>query len=149
MTDTLVVRDACVEDADGLAPLLATLGYPSEPRLVRERYRRLLETDPTARVLVCTRGGRAVGVATLHVTPVIHRPTGVGRITVLVVAPDAQGTGVGRQLVEAAERHFVALGLERVEVTSGESHRPAYDFYRRLGYEDHGVRFAKPLSRRS
>ena len=87
-----------------------------------------------------------LGLMTLHVTPVIHRATPVGRITVLVVAPDAQGTGVGRALVEAAERHFLALGLERVEVTSGLTHVPAYDFYRHLGYQDHGVRFARVLA---
>lgn len=145
MTEDIVIRDARVEDADALAPLLATLGYPADASAVRDRYRRVLETDPTARVLVGTYRDRVAGVATLHVTPMIHRPTAVGRITVLVVAPESQGTGVGRRLVEAAERHFAALGLERVEVTSGVSHRPAYDFYRRLGYEDHGVRFAKPL----
>lgn len=149
MTDDIVIRDARVEDADDLAPLLATLGYPAEPALVRDRYRQLLESDPTARVLVGIRHGRVAGVATLHVTPMLHRPTSVGRITVLVVAPDVQGTGVGRRLVEAAEWHFEALGLERVEVTSGVTHRPAYDFYRRLGYQDHGVRFAKPLPRES
>lgn len=147
MTDDIVIRDARVEDTVGLAPLLATLGYPADPALVRDRCRRVRASDPTARILVGVWEGRVAGVATLHVTPMIHRPTSVGRITVLVVAPDAQGTGVGRRLVEAAERHFLELGLERVEVTSGVSHRPAYDFYRRLGYEDHGVRFAKPLSR--
>jgi GNAT superfamily N-acetyltransferase len=145
MTDEIVIRDARVEDADGLAPLLETLGYPADPAVVRDRYRRLLESDATARVLVGVYRGRVAGVATLHVTPMIHRPTSVGRITALVVAPDSQQTGVGGRLVEAAERHFAALGLERVEVTSGVSHRPAYAFYRHLGYEDHGVRFAKPL----
>lgn len=141
----VIVRDARDDDADALAPLLATLGYPTAPSVVMARCRRLLHEDATARILVGVRGGRVLGVATLHVTPVIHRSTGVGRITALVVASDAQGTGVGRQLVDAAERHFQAVGIERVEVTSGTSHRPAYDFYRRLGYEDHGVRFAKPL----
>lgn len=147
MTGDIGVRDAEPDDAEALAPLLATLGYPTDPASVRERLRQLLATDRTAKVLVGTRHGRVVGVTTLHVTPVLHRPTGVGRITVLVVLPDAQGSGVGRRLVEAAERHFAARGLARVEVTSGTSHRPAYDFYRRLGYEDHGVRFAKSLSR--
>jgi ribosomal protein S18 acetylase RimI-like enzyme len=68
-------------------------------------------------------------------------------VTALAVHPAAQGTGVGRRLIEEAERHFVSLGLERVEVTSGLIHRPAYDFYRHLGYEDHGLRFAKRLAR--
>jgi ribosomal protein S18 acetylase RimI-like enzyme len=141
----VIVRDAHDDDAEALAPLLATLGYPTTADMARTRCRALLATDVTARILVGVVDGRVLGVATLHVTPVVHRPTGVGRITALVVLPEAQGSGVGRRLVEASERHFEAEGLERIEVTSGVSHRDAYDFYRHLGYQDHGVRFAKAL----
>ena len=86
-----------------------------------------------------------LGFATLHSTPVLHRPTGVGRITALAVHPSAQGQGIGRELLRAAEAHFHAQGLGRVEVTSGPSHAKAYPFYRRLGYEDGGVRFFKVI----
>jgi GNAT superfamily N-acetyltransferase len=144
---TITVRDARAEDAESLAPLLEALGYATEPAVIRERCAALLASDPTARILVGSVNDRVLGVATLHVTPVVHRPTAVGRVTALAVHPAAQGTGVGRRLIEEAERHFVSLGLERVEVTSGLIHRPAYDFYRHLGYEDHGLRFAKRLAR--
>ena len=143
----VLVRDALEDDAAALSPIVAALGYPAPPEVIRSRFGHLLASDTTARVLVGVVDGRVLGLMTLHATPVLHRPTAVGRITALVVLPEAQGTGVGRALVEAAERHFAAAGLERVEVTSGTSHRPAYDFYRHLGYEDHGVRFAKPLAR--
>jgi ribosomal protein S18 acetylase RimI-like enzyme len=143
---TVVIRDARADDAPAIAPLLETLGYASDPDLIRQRWATLLKTDPTARVLVGEVDGQVLGVAALHVTPVLHRPTPVGRVTALAVLPASQGTGVGRALIEAAERHFAATGLERIEITSGLSHRPAYDFYRHLGYEDHGLRFAKAIS---
>lgn len=79
--------------------------------------------------------------------PVLHWPTPVGRITGIAVLPASRGTGVGARLVSAAEEHFTVLGLERFEVTSRPTHRPAYALYRRLGYGDQGVRFAKPLLR--
>ena len=63
-----------------------------------------------------------MGFLTLHQTPVLHRPTAVGRITALAVDPGAQGLGVGRRLVEAAERRCREAGLSRIEVTSGLSH---------------------------
>jgi len=146
MTTTVIVRDARPDDAEALAPVLATLGYPTDPGAIRERFAALLRTDPTARILVGEVDGRVLGVATLHVTPVLHRPSSVGRVTALAVVPSAQGTGLGRRLIEAAERHFVSLGLARIELTSDTIHHPAYGFYRHLGYEDHGVRFAKVLT---
>jgi ribosomal protein S18 acetylase RimI-like enzyme len=104
-----------------------------------------LQNDPTGRVLVAAVDGAIAGFAVLHVTPALHRPTGVGRITALAVLTSQQRTGVGQLLLEASERHFTALGLERIELTSSPSHHRAYEFYRKRGYEDQGVRFAKSL----
>ena len=50
--------------------------------------------------------------------------------------------------VAAAEQFFAGMALERIEVTSGPTHLTAHHFYRHLGYEDQGVRFAKPLDPR-
>ena len=141
----IVVRDATPADVPGLLPLLAELGYPMSFEAAAERLAALTAEDPGGRLLVAAAAGRLLGFATLHVTPVLHRATGVGRVTGLAVLPEAQGRGVGRRLMEAAEAHFEALGLCRVEVTSGPTHLPAHEFYRRLGYADQGVRFAKPL----
>jgi ribosomal protein S18 acetylase RimI-like enzyme len=143
----LQIRDLVPGDIPALLPLLEALGYPAAPAAVAERLVALRAHDPSARVLVAVAGGRVTGFATLHATPVLHRPTAVGRITGIAVLPESRGTGVGARLVSAAEAHFTALGLERIEVTSGPTHRPAYAFYRRLGYEDQGVRFAKRLLR--
>jgi ribosomal protein S18 acetylase RimI-like enzyme len=141
----VVVRDARPDDADALVPLLAALGYPAAADVIRARMSDLRRADATGRVIVASVDGCISGFATLHVTPVLHRGTGVGRVTALAVLPASRHAGVGRQLIEASERHFAALGLERIEVTSGPSHERAYSFYRRLGYEDHGVRFAKQM----
>jgi PhnO protein len=81
----------------------------------------------------------------MHVTPVLHRPTGVGRITALVVGEAARGHGVGRALVAEAERRLEVLGCALVEVTSNQKRTDAHDFYRRLGYEATSVRFARTL----
>ena len=141
----MVIRDAVPADAHSLAPLLDALGYPADPGTIRKRLAWLLAVDPTARVLVAQVGTAVQGFATLHGTATLHRPTLVGRITGLAVAAEARRHGVGRRLVEAAEAHFRELGASRIEVTSGPTHAPAYDFYRGLGYEDQGLRFAKPL----
>jgi ribosomal protein S18 acetylase RimI-like enzyme len=143
------IRDATPQDAPRLVPLLAALGYPAEITTVVERLRHLGLRDPDGRVLVADLNSELLGFMTLHRTPTLHHPTDVGRITGIAVAGSERSRGVGRQLVEAAERHFTALGLCRIEVTSGPTHETAYGFYRRLGYLDHGLRFAKPLGQPS
>ena len=142
---SLLVRDATPADAQGIAPLLAALGYPADLDTVTARLRELFAVDPTGRVIVAVDDDQVVGFATLHSTPLLHRATAVGRITGIAVRPSARGSGVGRELLRAAEGHFRAQGLARIEVTSGPTHAAAYPFYRRLGYSDQGVRFAKSL----
>jgi GNAT superfamily N-acetyltransferase len=139
------IRDATLDDAPALAPLLGALGYPADPATIRSRLKSLGAVGPTDRVLVAEVDGTLLGFAALHATPTLHRGAPVGRITGLAVLPDRHGVGVGRRLVEAAEAHFRACGAERMEVTSGLSHQPAHQFYRHLGYEDQGIRFAKSL----
>ena len=141
----VVIRDATLDDAAAIAPLMEDFGYPADARTVADRLHALYSSDPSGRVLIALDGGRVLGFATLHSTPVLHRPTAVGRITALAVHPSAQGRGIGRELLRAADAHFRAQGLARIEVTSGPTHEKAYPFYRRLGYADHGVRFAKDL----
>jgi ribosomal protein S18 acetylase RimI-like enzyme len=66
-------------------------------------------------------------------------------MSVLVVADEAQGKGIGKMLVEAAERRFREQGCELVEVTSNDRRTAAHAFYRHMGYERTSIRFAKDL----
>jgi GNAT superfamily N-acetyltransferase len=144
--ERVTVRDAVSADASAIVPLLEALGYPTEAPTVAARIESLRAADPTGRLIVAELGSRIVGFVTVHITPVLHRPTSVGRITGLAVLPEARGTGAGRALVEAAEAHCRDAGLSRIEVTSGLTHTAAYQFYAHLGYDNHGVRFAKALT---
>jgi GNAT superfamily N-acetyltransferase len=143
---SVAIRDGTPDDAAGLAPSFAALGYPAEPATLRARLTAMLADDRTARILVAETGSEIIGFACLHETPMPHRPTAVGRITAIAVLDSARGTGAGRMLVETAEAHFRARGIARMEVTSGDNHAAAHPFYRHLGYADNGVRFSKALT---
>jgi GNAT superfamily N-acetyltransferase len=62
-----------------------------------------------------------------------------------VVAKKAQGQGIGRMLVEAAEKWMREAGCKLVEVTSNDRKTAAHAFYRHMGYERTSTRFARKL----
>jgi PhnO protein len=142
----LAIRDATPDDAAALEPLFTELGHPTSAAEFRARLARFHAAGaPGDRALVAVEADRVVGLVVTHATPVLHRARDVGRVTVLVVAPDRQGRGIGRVLLAAAERLFRELGLERVELTSGARRVDAHRFYEREGYAREGVRFARRL----
>lgn len=137
------IRTAKPDDAPALAGLLEELGFPAAVDVVARRLGALACAGETA--LVGVRGTEVLGFVTVHVTPVLHRPTPVGRLTALVVTRTARGQGLGRALVTAAEQHLALEGCALVEVTSNQQLTGAHGFYGRLGYEVTSYRFRKEL----
>jgi len=138
----LQIREATGDDAAALSPLLAELGYPTPPDLVRARLEAVAELDGHA--LVATRAGRVVALATVQQTRYLHRPPDM-RLTSLVVSSTERGTGIGRRMMDEVERRGRAEGCARVELTSGSTRAAAHAFYEHLGYEAQSRRFARPL----
>lgn len=139
----LVIREARPGDSEPAAALIRALGYEVSAADVRKRLAALKKAGDNA--LAAVRGELA-GLVTLHMTPVLHRPRPVGRITLLVVAEDMRGQGIGAALVAAAERRLAAKGCGLVEVTSNRKRLRAHAFYEKLGYKSTSYRFAKMLA---
>ncbi|MEP7129547.1 MAG: GNAT family N-acetyltransferase [Sphingomicrobium sp.] len=137
------VRDARPADAPRLVELIHELGHGIDEKSVRRNLAALGKTGETP--LVATLGKTAVGLVGIHRTVTVHRPAGVGRITILVVTKQEQGHGIGRMLVEAAEQSLKKAGCQIIEVTSNVRRSAAHAFYRHLGYERTSMRFMKKL----
>jgi GNAT superfamily N-acetyltransferase len=137
-----VIRDAAADDAEALAALIVALGYEVTQAEVEERLAVLKKAGH--HVLVADRGG-VIGVLTTSVMRVLHRPRPVGRISMMVVAEQERGHGVGAALLAEAEARLKAAGCGLVEVTSNAKRLRAHAFYGRLGYERTSYRFAKQL----
>jgi GNAT superfamily N-acetyltransferase len=133
----LRVRSARAGDAEAVARLIVSLGYDVTAAEVKIRLAK-------APAIVAEKSG-IIGVLTMAITAVLHRPKPVGRISMMVVAEEARGGGIGAALVAEAERRLAAKGCGMVEVTSNQKRLRAHGFYEKLGYERTSCRFAKPL----
>ncbi len=141
MKNDLLIRDLTSADLARGAPLLAQLGYPVDTSVLEERFEDFIAKGE--RAIVAERDAEILGLLTLHVTNVLHRAGAVGRITLLVVDEAVQGQGVGRSLMDEAERRLWSDGCVLIEVTSNMKRTDAHAFYEKLGYEKSSFRFGK------
>ena len=137
------LRAAKPGDAKRISALLDYLGHPISEKGVRKNLAALAKRKETP--LVATLRKEVVGMVGIHTMATVHRDAPVGRIPVLVVAREAQGHGIGKLLVEEAERLLKKGGCKIVEVTSNDRRAEAHAFYRHMGYERTSIRFMKKL----
>jgi GNAT superfamily N-acetyltransferase len=139
-----LIRDAKPADAPRLVELVRLLEKDIDEKSLRRNLSALKKSGETP--LVATLGKEVVGLCGISARVMIHREAPIGRISPLVVAEEAQGQGIGRLLVEAAESWMRKKGCKLVEVTSNDRRAEAHAFYRHMGYERTSIRFAKTLS---
>jgi ribosomal protein S18 acetylase RimI-like enzyme len=137
------LRAAKPGDAPALTKLIKFLGHEIDEKTVRKNIAELAKAGEAP--LVAALDKAVIGLCGIHRMVTVHRPAPVGRITVLVIAEDAQDRGIGRMLVEEAERLLKQGGCQIVEVTSNDRRGAAHAFYRHLGYERTSIRFMKKL----
>jgi GNAT superfamily N-acetyltransferase len=139
----LTIRDAEARDADAMSALLGQLGYPATGEALPARLERLQIVGD--RVVVADLDGAVVGLAQLHVSPTLEYERPAAKLAALVVDASHRGEGVGRALVEAMEAEARARRCELLFLTSAARREDAHEFYRRVGLEETGKRFAKSL----
>jgi GNAT superfamily N-acetyltransferase len=138
----IAILKAEAHHAAQIARLLGQLGYPNRPGEVRKKISALSASEADC-IWMAQFEGKPVGLLAFHLTPLLHAPGNLGRITALVVDKQFRGKGVGRRLVETAERWAWKRDCTRIELTSGEQRTQAHQFYQDLGYAVESKRFIK------
>jgi ribosomal protein S18 acetylase RimI-like enzyme len=134
------------------APHLALLGTVRDPvdswRVRRAQYLHWLAA-PRAAVLVACDAGRVLGYAMIRCTDAAGSwqwGNQVGTLETLVVAGSARGTGVGRELLDAARERLAGWGVRVMTISVIAGNEGAVRFYRREGASDYLQTLIMPVS---
>jgi N-acetylglutamate synthase-like GNAT family acetyltransferase len=144
MISPVQIRDANEGDAVALARLIGQLGYPTDDEAIHRRLARI-DASPADRLFVAEVEGQVVGMAGIHISLSVEHDGDAAKVSAIVVDDSFRQQGVGRALLEAVEAEARARGCVLVFLTTAERRAEAHEFYRRLGWEETGRRFAKTL----
>ncbi|KIC70588.1 MULTISPECIES: GNAT family N-acetyltransferase [Kocuria] len=134
-TDRVVLRPARAEDVGAIAALVSAAYAPYISRMDREpapltaNYGGLVARG---RVTVAVASGEVVGVL---VTVAQQHHLLVDNVA---VAPETQGCGVGRRLLEHADAQARSLGLDELRLYTNAAMTENLRFYPRHGYRETG-----------
>jgi ribosomal protein S18 acetylase RimI-like enzyme len=152
MSDEVRARPATPADASfiaGLVPSFVEVGLPAgrDPDEVAAEMTRTLTAalDSGAAVFVAESGdGTPLGFVHLHSTPdLTGRPR--AHVSDLAVAGHAQGRGVGRTLLELADRWAADQGYDHISLTALTTNHRALAVYERLGFVRDTITLIKPV----
>lgn len=131
----VAIRLASAEDAERIAALCQQLGYPSSREQVQRRLHQL-EQDEDHAVYVAERpDGCVVGWVHVYIRKLVVADQYV-EIGGLVVDEGYRGRGVGRLLMEWAERWSRGKGGQVVQIRSNVIRKEAHHFYKGIGYSN-------------
>ena len=135
------------------APHLAALGTPREPadswRVRRAQYLQWLAV-PRAAALVAREADHLLGYAMIRCADAAGSwqwGDQVGILETLVVCGSARGTGVGRELLDAARGRLAEWGARVMTVSVIAGNEGALRFYHREGASDYLSTLILPVGR--
>lgn len=146
MDDALQLRPAMLSDAAEIARLSGELGYPVGAQEMAGRLAAILP-HPMHRVSVMAEAGTLYGWIAVERRMTLESGERI-EIVGLVASSAARRGGVGRVLVDDAERWARTQGFDMIQVRSNVTRTESHPFYERLGYVRRKSQhvYAKPLA---
>lgn len=144
------VRAARRDDFEAVTRLLEELGRPLVPEAAAADCRAVYDeqvVDPDTHHIVVEGASGLVAFASLHFRSRLNHPTQEAWIPDLIVTEGARRQGIGRALLEEAERHARERGCHMLALESAYQRAEAHHMYRQFKMRDAGKEFVKPLSR--
>lgn len=145
--DTLYLRDANNEDMEALTSLIADLGYPATLDEIRLRFTNIFNQNGFKTKLAIAEDGQPGGLIGMCASYGYEHNAIYIRVLALVVGKNYRKKGIGRILMNEAERWANEIGAYQIVLTSGlrDERKAAYAFYQSIGYEIKASGFVKKL----
>jgi ribosomal protein S18 acetylase RimI-like enzyme len=150
----LNIRTATKDDLEfllSLAPRLSEMGLPpfrQEEALqafTRDLLQKTLETQADSFILIAEQEGKHLGFIHLEEDKEFFSGKPHGYIANLAITKEAEGKGVGRALMSAAESWAKEKGFAFMSLFVFATNQHARAFYEKLGYEEDSLRLTKQL----
>jgi GNAT superfamily N-acetyltransferase len=128
------IRSANSGDVHRLVGLSSQLGYVVEEGQLSRQLAALLMRDDHAIFIAVNPDDHVLGWLHIFERPLLFQAVGA-ELGGLVVDELVRGQGIGRALLDAAERWVRARGLSHLTIRSNTSRTEAHAFYQTLDYK--------------
>ena len=106
-----------------------------------------IQQYPSYTLWVACMAERIVGTfALLIMDNLVHLGSPSGIVEAVGVAPDLQGQGIGRQMMEVAMTQCCSAGCYKLTISTNLRRKTAHTFYESLGFEKHGYSYRIAIS---
>lgn len=139
------IRKVKPNDEAAISELLIALDYAGTDGFLNQRLLQLIG-HPDSGLLVATINDVVCGFISLHFIPQIALAGDFCRISYLCVSEKVRGAGIGKQLLNEAEKAARERGCDRMELHSHSRRVKAHAFYLREGYAESPKYFTKRLT---
>jgi len=143
-SDTLLIREARLEDLDSIVRLVNAGGPDGKPRaelpdtlppIYTSTFRKI-ESDANQKLMVVEIGSQIVG--TFHLS-YLYYLAGLGRADIQIeaihVMESYRGTGIGSTLLQWTISQAKSLNCRRIQLTTDKRRSRAHAIYLRAGFE--------------
>jgi len=143
------IRKAKREDIPALQALLGDLSNHEISFSAVEDRLKMIEGSSVDELYVLERADGILGLLGFRIRENVEEASRYGEISAVVTLKESRHSGIGRALMEYAEKRAKELGCIGTWLVSGFGREEeAHGFYRNLGYEIMGYRFVKPSESR-
>ena len=143
------LRSACLDDAEDISQLLRELDYEIESSVVRSKIEQACNRDDSDIVVAVNRSGKVLGFVDIRYIPQIALEGDFSRISYFCVDSNHRSQRIGEQIEGYVEHQARQRKCDRIEVHCHHRREAAHRFYRRQGYSEAPIYFAKQIQLKS